>query len=173
MFEREWTVMIIREVTTKDAEKLTILMQQVDQSSQYMLWETGERNIPPENQIKMIEGIKKKDNSTILVVEAENELIGYMFILGGNARRQKHTAYIVVGILQDYRGIGVGTRLFNYMDEWAVNNNIHRLELTVVIDNIAGVALYKKMGFETEGIKKDSLLINDKFYDEYYMAKIL
>lgn len=165
--------MIIREVITGDAEKLATLMQQVDHSSQYMLWEAGERNIPAENQIKMIEGIKNKDNSTILIAEAEKELIGYMFILGGGARRQRHTAYIVVGILEEHRGQGIGTRLFSEMNEWASDNNIHRLELTVVIDNKAGVALYKKMGFEIEGIKKDSLLINDKFYDEYYMAKIL
>ena len=165
--------MIIREVITKDAEKLAILMQQVDHNSQYMLWEAGERNIPTENQIKMIEGIKNKDNSTILVAEAEKELIGYMFILGGGARRQRHTAYIVVGILEEHRGKGIGTRLFSEMNEWASDNNIHRLELTVVIDNKAGVALYKKMGFEIEGIKKDSLLINDRFYDEYYMVKIL
>jgi RimJ/RimL family protein N-acetyltransferase len=165
--------LIIRSATTDDAAQLTTLMQQVDQSSQYMLWEAGERNIPAENQLKMIDGIQRKDNSTILVAEAGEELIGYMFILGGNARRQRHTAYIVVGILEAHRGKGIGTRLFSEMNEWASNNNIHRLELTVVIDNKAGVALYKKMGFEIEGIKKDSLLINDKFYDEYYMAKIL
>ncbi len=165
--------MIVRNAITDDSAQLTTLMQQVDQSSQYMLWEAGERKIPPENQLKMIEGIKKKDNSTILVAEAEKELIGYMFILGGGARRQRHTAYIVVGVLEEYRGRGIGTKLFNEMDKWASNKNIHRLELTVVIDNTAGVVLYKKMGFEIEGIKKDSLLINDEFLDEYYMTKIL
>ncbi|OAO80482.1 hypothetical protein A0O32_1432 [Anoxybacillus flavithermus] len=39
--------------------------------------------------------------------------------------------------------------------------------------NQAGIALYKKMGFEIEGIKKHSLLVNGRFMDEYYMAKIL
>ena len=42
-----------------------------------------------------------------------------------------------------------------------------------MVDNHAGIALYKKMGFEIEGVKKDSLLINDQYVDEYYMSKIL
>lgn len=165
--------MIIRSATKDDAAQLTALMQQLDKSSQYMLWEAEERDLQPENQFKMIEGIREKENSALLVAETKDELIGYLFILGGGAKRQRHTAYIVIGILEEYRGKGIGTRLFSEMNEWASYNNIHRLELTVVIDNKAGVALYKKMGFEIEGIKKDSLLINDKFYDEYYMAKIL
>jgi len=28
------------------------------------------------------------------------------------------------------------------------------------------------MGFEVEGIKKNSIIIDDRFVDEYYMAKI-
>lgn len=165
--------MIIREVTADDADKLSILIQQVDESSQYMLWEAGERNLLPESQLKMIENLEKKTNSIILVAEAENELIGYMFILGGGANRQKHAAYIVVGILKEHRGKGVGTDLFNKMEQWALSHNMHRLELTVIIDNSAGVSLYNKMGFEIEGIKKDSLLIDGKYHDEYYMAKLL
>jgi RimJ/RimL family protein N-acetyltransferase len=39
--------------------------------------------------------------------------------------------------------------------------------------NIAGIALYKKMGFEIEGTKRDSLLINGEYVDEYYMSKLL
>lgn len=39
--------------------------------------------------------------------------------------------------------------------------------------NKAGVALYKKQGFEIEGTKRHSLLVNGQFVDEYYMAKLL
>jgi len=57
--------------------------------------------------------------------------------------------------------------------EWAQGNNIKRLELTVMKHNQAGIALYKKHGFEIEGIKKSSMLVNGSYVDEYYMAKIL
>jgi len=33
--------------------------------------------------------------------------------------------------------------------------------------------LYEKNGFEVEGIKKKSVLVDGTFLDEYYMAKII
>ena len=48
-------------------------------------------------------------------------------------------------------GKGLGTALFQCLEEWVINHNISRLELTVVTQNDAGIALYKKSGFEIEG----------------------
>ncbi|HCX47744.1 MAG TPA: GNAT family N-acetyltransferase [Bacillus sp. (in: Bacteria)] len=165
--------MIVREGISSDAERLAHLIQQVEESSQYMLWEAGERNIQPESQQKMIESMREKDNSIILVAEQNNELVGYLFAIGGNARRNKHAAYIVIGIHKGFRGKGVGTLLFEELEKWASLHSLHRLELTVVTRNEAGLSLYKKMGFEIEGTKRDSLLINGEYQDEFYMAKLL
>ncbi|PIC66167.1 GNAT family N-acetyltransferase [Sporosarcina sp. P21c] len=166
--------MILREIENSDAEKLSNLIQQVESSSEYMLWEAGEREIEIERQKKMIERMKDSNNSTIFVAEnRNNELVGYLFAIGGDAKRNKHSAYIVVGISENYRGQGVGSKLFKELEQWATQHGIHRLELTVVTRNQAGLALYKKMGFEVEGTKRHSLFINDEFVDEYYMSKII
>lgn len=63
--------------------------------------------------------------------------------------------------------------LFNTLEEWAKDNGVHRLELTVMVHNEAGIALYKKSGFEIEGTKRHSLIIRGKFIDEYYMSKLI
>ena len=44
--------------------------------------------------------------------------------------------------------------MFEALEEWANQKSIHRLELTVITYNTAGIALYKKMGFEIEGKKR-------------------
>ncbi|WP_277674608.1 GNAT family N-acetyltransferase, partial [Piscibacillus halophilus] len=59
------------------------------------------------------------------------------------------------------------------MEEWAIKVQLHRLELTVIVENKAAVNLYKKMGFEIEGVKKDSLKLGERYVDEYYMAKLI
>ena len=71
--------------------------------------------------------------------------------LGGSAKRNQHSVYLVIGILTQYRGTGVGKKLFKQLVEWATNHNVRRLELSVVTRNEAAVRLYKKMGFEVEG----------------------
>nr|WP_304216405.1 GNAT family N-acetyltransferase [Fredinandcohnia onubensis] len=165
--------MLVREITLSDAENFGYLTQQVEMTSEFMLWEAGERKANPDQQRKMIERFSSDDNSTIFVAEEKGQLIGFLMAIGGNARRNKHSVYIVVGILKDSRGKGVGTKLFEEVEKWALTHKIHRLELTVVTRNVAGVALYQKMGFEIEGTKRDSLLIDGEFVDEYYMSKLL
>jgi len=165
--------MIIREIKVSDAESLVQLIRQVEEESEFMLMEAGERQITTEQQRTRIENMEKSENSTIFVAEKDNNLTGYLFAIGGTARRTKHSVYIVIGILKDYRGQGIGTKLFARLEEWAREQSLRRLELTTVTRNEPGVALYKKMGFEIEGTKKDSLFIDGEFVDEYYMSKLL
>lgn len=92
---------------------------------------------------------------------------------GGEFRRNKHKAYIVVGVLREYAGKGVETSLFTHTEKWAREIGVRRLELTVMVHNEAGLALYKKVGFTIEGTARDSMLVDGKYVDEYCMAKIL
>lgn len=121
----------------------------------------------------MIRGIKDSRNSIILVAEKDKDLVGSILAIGGNARRNKHSVYVVIGILKEYRGKGIGTKLFTKLEQWASNHKICRLELTIVTNNEAGLSLYKKVGFEIEGTKRNSLFIEGEFVDEYYMSKLL
>ncbi|CAH0314211.1 GNAT family N-acetyltransferase [Peribacillus sp. Bi134] len=165
--------MLIREIKPEDTESFDLLMKQVETEADFMLMEPGERKGSPEQQRKWLERVDKENNSTVLVAEQGGQLVGYLAVIGGDTRRTKHSAYLVIGILKEYTGRGIGTNLFQRLEEWAITHNILRLELTVVIQNEAGVSLYKKMGYEIEGIKRNSLLINDTLFDQYFMSKLL
>ena len=101
------------------------------------------------------------------------QLVGYLVAIGGEFRRIRHRAYVVVGVLQAFTGRQVGTRLFTALEMWATCHGIDRLELTVRTDNDRGTALYKKMGCEIEGLRRRCLKVEGPFVNEYYMAKIL
>lgn len=165
--------MRIREIIVEDAEKFLNLMKEVEAKSDFMLMEPGERNTTPEQQAKLLERIEKQDNSTIFVVEENGRMLGYLIAMGGTVKKTSHSAYIAIGILEGFRGKGIGTALFERAEKWAIQKSISRLELTTVTENEAGVALYKKSGFEIEGIKRNSLIIKGKPFDEYYMSKLL
>ncbi len=59
------------------------------------------------------------------------------------------------------------------MDIWAKNQGVTRLELTVMTHNEKAVKFYKKMGFQIEGKKVNSLKVDGVYVDEYYMGKYL
>lgn len=165
--------MKIREINVEDAENFINLIKEVEANSEFMLMGAGERKTTPEQQRKQLEIIEQQSNSTIFIAENEGKLVGYLIAMGGTVKKTKHSAYLVIGILEDYRGKGIGSALFRKLEEWAKKHCISRLELTTVTLNEAGVALYKKSGFEIEGTKRNSLIINGKPFDEYYMSKLI
>ena len=165
--------MIIRTICEDDAEQFLSLCKQLDLETQFMLLEPGERKTTLEEQRAQIEILLKQENQTIFVAEQDKHLIGYLAASGGTFKRIRHSAYLVIGILQAFTGQGIGTQLFQRLEDWAKQQHIHRLELTVMTHNTVGIALYKKQGFAIEGTKRHSLLINGQYVDEFYMSKLL
>lgn len=160
----------IRRAVPADAGRLVELIKEVEDSG-LMLFEPGERKTKPEQLEKRLEGMDA--HSVILTAEEGGALQGYLFAIGDALMRKRHTVYVAIGIREGQRGKGIGTQLFKALELWAREKNLRRIELTVIEHNKAAVALYQKMGFEIEGIKKDSLYINDGYVNEYYMAKII
>jgi RimJ/RimL family protein N-acetyltransferase len=164
---------IIRTIRVSDAEQFLNLCKKLDTETQFMMLEPGERTTTVEEQQAQIERLLSKENRAIFVAEHDGQLVGYLAALGGEFKRNKHSVQIVIGILQDFTGQGIGTQLFLALEDWAHRQHIHRLELTVMTHNKAGIALYKKQGFEIEGMKRHSMLVNGHYVDEFYMAKLL
>lgn len=164
--------MYIRTAESDDAKQLVKLIKQIENSN-FMLFEPGERKTTVDQQRKRIESMCEEETSTILVAEDNGELVGYLFAMGGSPVRVKHAVYLAIGVAESSRGQGVGAKLFTKLEEWAKKQDIHRLELTVMVHNKAGIALYEKMGFEIEGTKRHSLFIDGNYVDEYYMSKLL
>ncbi|MTI71585.1 MAG: GNAT family N-acetyltransferase [Firmicutes bacterium] len=164
--------MFIRKISEGDAGKFLDMLKRLDAETKYMMFEPKERKTNEDEMKKKIKETLDSD-SLILVVEDNNEIIGYLSVERGFANRIKHSGYIVIGILNSYRGKGIGTKLFEHLEKWATENNITRLELTVMTNNESGIRLYEKMGFKKEGIKERSLKVDGEYIDEYYMAKLL
>ena len=165
--------MNIRTICEDDAEQFLSLCKQLDLETQFMLLEPGERKNTLEEQRTQIEIFLRQENQTIFVAEQDKHLIGYLAASGGTFKRNRYSAYLVIGILQASTGQGIGIQLFQSLEDWAKQQHIHRLELTVMTHNTAGIALYKKQGFAIEGTKRHSLLINGQYVDEFYMSKLL
>ncbi|RDI45454.1 GNAT family N-acetyltransferase [Falsibacillus pallidus] len=117
---------MIRQATVKDAEKLAALMMRVDGQSDFMMFEAGERTLTAEQMEKRILSVEKQSNSVILIAADEEDLIGYMFAIGGTANKNRHSAYLVIGIDEAFTGKGVGKEFFAEMERWARSKGMHR-----------------------------------------------
>ena len=144
---------------------------ELDKETEYMLFEADER--PNDiNRVKAMINQSINGDNLLLIATEDDNIIGFLSAQRGIIRKIKHTAYIVVGIREKFRGKGIGKKLFCELDLWAKENNISRLELTVMCPNSMAKQLYEKNGFEVEGTKRNSIFMNGKYIDEYYMSKI-
>lgn len=164
--------MILRKVEIEDAEKFLDMLKQLDNETKNLMFEPGERKTSIEEMKSRIKNINAS-NSLMLVAEKEQNIVGFLSAQRGFANRIKHSSYIVIGILKSYRGKKIGTKLFEELEKWALENNITRLELTVMVHNEGAIRLYKNRGFKIEGLKEKSLFVDGRYVDEYYMAKFL
>ena len=168
--------MLIRSVRPEETEAFFRMMCRLDEETPYMMYEPGER----EQTVTGLDPLRRKiaaayegDDLLLAAQDDAGELQGFLWAERGVQNRIRHTAYIVVGIRSAYRHQGIGTKFFEQLDCWAKENGVTRLELTVFCENTPAVRLYRKMGFEIEGIRRNSMKLNGVYKDEYAMAKIL
>ncbi|MGZ2425175.1 RimJ/RimL family protein N-acetyltransferase [Rhizobium laguerreae] len=78
-----------------------------------------------------------------------------------------------MGVHDDFIGRGFGRILLGAMvdaaDDWL---DIKRLELTVYTDNDVAIGLYRKFGFEQEGLLKAFGYRAGQYVDAYTMARL-
>ena len=165
--------MATREIQESDATDFLALSKRLDEETKFMLLEPGERVTTVEQQRERIRAVLSQENQTILLVEREGKLVGFVAGLGGPYRRNRHCVRVVIGVLQGFAGGGLGETLLGALEDWAQARDIGRLELTVMAHNARAIGLYNKMGFVEEGTKRHSLMVDGTSVDELYMAKVL
>ncbi|MEG0259415.1 MAG: GNAT family N-acetyltransferase [Lysinibacillus sp.] len=162
----------VRKAINSDSLQIIAVMKNAEESG-LMLFSPGERSVNSEAFAKYIDSINATTTSGLFVAIENEQILGYMIVQNDKPMRVTHRGYLVIGVHSDSRGKGVGKALFTYILEWAKQVELHRLDLTVITTNEAAVNLYKKIGFEIEGIKRDSLLIDGEYVDEYYMSILI
>lgn len=123
-----------------------------------------------EESEKYLSGLGNSD--FLFAATVDGVFAGYAGLHVNGHPRLSHSGSL--GILVDvpYQGMGIGRRLMTQLldiaDNWLM---LVRVELTVFTDNERAVALYKKMGFVEEGIKRYAAKRGGIYTDEYIMAR--
>ncbi|HCH01898.1 MAG TPA: GNAT family N-acetyltransferase [Vibrio sp.] len=112
-------------------------------------------------------------NQYTLVAEVGGKVVGHVTLFLTTKIRDKHTAGIAIAVHPDNHGAGIGKTLMSEAIDQADNwLNLVRIELEVHSDNPSAQALYEKVGFRVEGIKRLSTFKYGKYIDMILMSRI-
>lgn len=163
----------IRSAKEEDAEELSEARLQIDGETENLDREPGEGFLSKESFIKIIAEDSKTDNHLFLVAETKGKLAGFCRCEGSPFKRLSHKVEFGICILKDYWGYKIGRNFLEEVTLWADSHNITKITLNVLETNEKAIQLYKKFGFEIEGLlRKDKLLSDGNYYNTVVMGRV-
>lgn len=163
----------IRTIKEDDAAAFLGLLQRLDVETAFMLMDPGERTASVDELRQRIRATLGSENQTVLVADVDRKLVGFIGATGGPYRRNRHSVYLAMGVLESHWGQGLGRSLLKEVERWALARRLRRLELTVMVHNERALRLYRGAGFRFEGTKREALVVDGRAIDEHMMAKLL
>ena len=174
--------MQIREARPDDAAALIALARRIYGETSFMLFAPDEFAPDVAEYARRIADVGRREDGVMFVAEevvgepgaTSPAAVGLLFGMRGTARKTRHGMMLVLGVLRSHWQRGVGAALLRTAEQWAASKGLHRLDLTVQVTNARAIALYERMGFEREGLKRHSLRTADgQWLDEWLMSRLL
>jgi RimJ/RimL family protein N-acetyltransferase len=96
----------------------------------------------------------------LLVVEWDEKIVGWCRSFPFSRREDPLRAELGIGLLAQFRNQGIGTELVMRSLEWAEIAGLYRVDLTVSLENLVAIHVFRKCGFETARIYDCSMLMS-------------
>lgn len=157
---------ILRLLMLDDKEQLLSMVTSL--SSDALMWSN-----PPYDKEKINRWMSGTKSGLSIVAVFENKIVGIVAIHQFTRPRERGIGDMMIYIHQDFHGVGLGTVMTENLLVLAKRKGLHKVGLEVVEDNDAAVRLYKKLGFEIEGTKRDAYYGADGKYHNMLVMGIL
>lgn len=165
---------IYRRAQGSDAGKIVDFYNFVGGETSYLSFEKDEYPMNVKEQEDEIRSLEDKEASIMLLAMDKDEIAGIATIHSSAKVKARHDGELGIVVAKKYQGQGIGTELIRQLIEWAKWNGVTtRISLDTRADNVKAVELYLKFGFVVEGCRKNSTLLDGKYYDLYVMGMML
>lgn len=162
---------ILRSPIKEDAQAMIDYLNIIGGESDFITFGKNEFSMSVEAEQDYIERVNNMNNSKNVLIIIENEIVGIASITSVQKERMKHNGTLGISLRKKYWGIGLGSEIMAYLIDWAKSNKItKKINLLVREDNIRGVKLYEKFGFEKEGLLKKDICVNGIYYNTIAMG---
>lgn len=104
------------------------------------------------------------------VATVDEEVIGWVHLALPEAEKLAHTAVLTVGVLSEYRSVGIGGDLLSRGLAWADDHGYEKVYNSIPSVNENACDFLEHHGWEVEAIREDHYKIGGEYVDEVMMA---
>jgi RimJ/RimL family protein N-acetyltransferase len=157
----------IRPVTEDDAASLQENINAIGAEIDFILTESVGNDVEHEREwIRQFDGM----NSVLFVSEVDGKLVGQADVHPGRPPKESHVGTLGIAIREGYRNLGLGRALMERCLEWMRDRQFKKACLQVFSTNAQAIALYKKLGFQIEGVRPRQYRIRGEWVDDVLMG---
>ena len=129
--------------------------------------------MPPEDFRPVFEELM--NGRELHVYEEGGMIVGALTVTRGTLRMSHVASLGTIAVHHDSHGTGVGAAFVSRILAELASEGIHRVELTVDVDNPGAIAFYENLGFCREGLMHDYVKRDGEngYVDNFMMATIL
>ena len=157
----------VRPARQKDLTGIVGAIRQVAEQGTYIVAETVAQELDHQEALLRHNELESR---MFFVATVEDEVVGWVHLNAPELEKLGHTAELTVGVLEEYRGRGLGSHLLSRGLEWAGKNGFEKVYQSLPATNDAAVEFLEEHGWETEAVREDHYKIDDEYVDEVMMA---
>ena len=158
---------LIRQARQEDLSGLVGAIRRVAGERTYIVAESVADLIDHEEVLLRHNEIESR---MFFVATVGDEVVGWVHLHAPELAKLSHTAELTVGVLEEYRGHGIGSHLLERGLEWAEANGYEKIYQSVPSTNEDAVAFLEHHGWEVEAVREDHYKIDGRYVDEVMMA---
>jgi RimJ/RimL family protein N-acetyltransferase len=162
----------VRHAEPRDAADLVDLASAVGSEEEGWLITDGEWRSAAEER-RYLRAIKRSPHAAVLVAEIGERVVGRLSIARDAHPASRHVADVGLMVARDYRRRGAGRALMEAAEAWARSTGVSKIELHVFPHNAPAIALYERLGYEREGLRRRHYWRGGELVDAILMAKEL
>ncbi len=157
--------MKIRPIRNADAPRFREVVDAVCRERKYL----ATFEAPPLEDTRKFVASNVRNKLPQWVAEADGKVVGWCDVIPGRAGRS-HVGTLGMGVLREYRGRRIGVSLLEAVIADSRRIGLGKIELSVHATNLVAIALYRKLGFVEEGVRRQGWLVNGTYEDIVLMA---
>jgi L-amino acid N-acyltransferase YncA len=100
----------------------------------------------------------------------ESDVVGWVNLNINETEKLDHTAKLTVGLLEEYRGLGIGSALLERGVRWAREHDLEKLYNSVPAPNEDAIEFLTAHDWETEAVRENHYKYDGEYMDEVMMA---
>jgi ribosomal protein S18 acetylase RimI-like enzyme len=160
----------VRQARQSDLSGLVGVIRQVAAEGRYIEAESVADVLDHERVLLRHNDVESR---IFFVATVDDEVVGWVHLQLPESEKLGHTAELTVGVVEGYRGRGIGSQLLQRGVQWAATHGFEKLYNSAPATNERAIAFLEDHDWAVEAVREAHYRIDGAYVDEVMMAREL